>query len=256
MSKIRTLVIDDEKHFISTMNTLLEGVSDVKVIGTARSVEEGLIQIDVLEPDLVFLDVEMEDGTGFDLLKQIDRRDFRVVFVTAYDHYAVEAFRFSAVDYLLKPIDPDELLAAVERAKARKIAREKKKVASNPNLKVLLENLAGEKEEAKLFIPDQHGFVVVNVKEIIRLEADRNYTTFVLDDGRKIVASKNIKYFEELLEGQNFFRIHQTHVVNLDHIEKYIRGRGGSVITSDGAELEVSRRKRDEFISKLTGKND
>ncbi len=244
---IRTLVIDDEKHFISTMSTLLEGISDIKVIGTARSVEDGLAQIDELEPDLIFLDVEMEDGTGFDLLKQIDRRDFRVVFVTAYDHYAVEAFRFSAVDYLLKPIISTDLFNALEKVR-QGISKEK----INYQLSVLMENIHEiSKEKKKIVLRETDTLHVIQLEEILWCHADGSYTIFHLTEDRKIMVSRHLKEFEDLMSPNGFFRVHRSHLVNLNKIKKFDKTEGGTIYLEGDIALPVSVRKRERLSEML-----
>lgn len=249
MEKLRTILIDDEKSNREFLQVLLaDHCPDVELVGTADGVESGLELIQEVQPDLVFLDIQMPTGTGFDLLEQVKEADFEVVFVTAYDQYAIRAFRYSAVDYLLKPLDPDDLVLAVQRATRARLQEH-----GNDRLSGLLDNLKNLTGlPGKLIVPDQSGFEVLELEEIIRAEAERNYTTFVLVSGRKVVSSKPIGHYEEMLQDRSFVRIHNSHLVNLRHLQRYTKGRGGLVVMSDGEELEVSRRKRDDFLKRIS----
>ncbi|MCB0497269.1 MAG: response regulator transcription factor [Cyclobacteriaceae bacterium] len=244
---IRALLIDDEKPFIATLRKLLDGVSDVVVVGEARSVASGLSQIDELEPDLIFLDVEMEDGTGFDLLKKISRRDFRVIFVTAYDHYAVEAFRFSAIDYLLKPIISTDLYTALE--KVREAAGREK---INYQLSVLMDNIHQlSKEKKKIVLKELDTLHVVQLDEILWCNADGSYSVFYLTGNRKIMVSSHLKEFEDILTPNGFFRIHRSHLVNLNKVKKFSKTDGGTILLEENVSLPVSVRKRERLAEML-----
>lgn len=250
MKEINAVIIDDERsnrEFISVI--LADFCPEVKVIGEADGVASGLDLLKQTDPDILFLDIKMPDGDGFQLLEKLENPKFQLVFITAYDKYAIRSFKYSAVDYLLKPIDPDDMVRAVSRAKDRLA-----KGGTDINLRMLMENLrVQDTSPRKIIVPDQNGFVVIRQDEIIRIEADGNYSTIKLSSGGDVVASKPIKYFEEMLEDNDFVRIHNSHLVNVNHIVKYIKGRGGIAITSDGAELEVSRRKKDDFLRALGG---
>jgi two-component system, LytTR family, response regulator len=244
---IRTLLIDDEKPFITSVRTLLESVADVTVVGEARSVATALVQIDELEPDLIFLDIEMEDGTGFDLLKQIDRRDFKVIFVTAYDHYAVEAFRFSAVDYLLKPITSVDLYTALD--KVREVTGKEK---INYQLSVLMENIHQlSKEKKKIVLRELDTLHVIQLDEILWCNADGSYSIFYLTGGRKIMVSQHLKEFEDLLSPNGFFRVHRAHLVNLNKVRKFTKSEGGTILLEENISLPVSVRKRERLAEML-----
>jgi len=244
---IRTLLIDDEKPFITSVKTLLSSVADVVVVGEARSVASGLVQIDELEPDLIFLDIEMEDGTGFDLLKQIDRRDFKVIFITAYDHYAVEAFRFSAIDYLLKPITSVDLYAALDKVRE---ATGKEKI--NYQLSVLMENIHQlSKEKKKIVLRELDTLHVIQLDEILWCNADGSYSIFYLTGGRKIMVSQHLKEFEDLLSPNGFFRVHRAHLVNLNKVRKFTKSEGGTILLEENISLPVSVRKRERLAEML-----
>jgi two-component system, LytTR family, response regulator len=249
---IKSVVIDDEASNRQLLSIMLHDFCpDVELLGEAESLESGIKLIEREDPELVFLDIEMPGGNGFDLLRHFKDRDFDVIFTTAYNQYALLAFKFSAIDYLLKPIDPTELSAAVEKVGAKR----KSGKGNMDSLRVLLENISRNGElPRKLMIPDQNGFAVTEVSEIIRFSGEGSYTTVVLTGNRKLVTSKSLGAFEELVERFNFFRVHHSHLINLDHVQKYNRGRGGSVTMIDGEEIEVSRRKKDDFIARMGGK--
>lgn len=245
MDKIRALIIDDEANSRSSLrHKLNRSCPDVTVVEECENGEEGIAAIRAQHPDLVFLDVEMPRMNGFSMLQQLQEYSFELIFVTAYDHYAVRAIRFSAMDYLVKPVEVEELKAAVDRVMLRR-----EKNASTARVEVLLQNLAQqEKGPRKLAIPSVDGIQFVDVDEIVFVEAQSNYTIFHLNGGRKYTASKTLKEFEELLPGHAFFRIHHSYIINIACVEKYLRGDGGQVMMKGGALLDVARRKKDEFL--------
>ncbi|MPM14738.1 Transcriptional regulatory protein BtsR [bioreactor metagenome] len=243
-NNLKVIIIDDEESGRSALrNFIAEICRDVTVVAEADGVASGIGQIILQKPDLVFLDVRMQDGTGFDLLEKIPERDFQVVFVTSFDHYAVQAFRFSAVDYLLKPVDPDLLSDAIEKAR---IAQSRSDISSK--LDVLVSNI-GKLE--KLAIPSVEGIRFVRIDEIVRCESDDNYTTVFMRNGEKIVVSKTLKDYERLLSDMHFCRVHKQHLVNLKYVEKYVPGDGGYLILEDGSHVDVSRRKKDQLLDLL-----
>ena len=245
---IRTVLIDDETDSIRILQKLLETFCpQVSVIGTADGVETATTLIQSVRPDLVFLDIEMKQGNAFDLLNRLQPIDFRVIFVTAFDNYAIRAFKYSAVDYLLKPVDIAELRAAVERL-SRKIEGEN----VLDRMKALLDN-AGKAHvsEQKMAIPTLTGLIFVALRDIIRLEAKGNYTTIFLVNKEQILATRTIKDYEDLLPEPIFYRIHNSHIIHLHKIQKYQKGRGGYVIMEDNSSIEVASRRRDEFMRRL-----
>jgi two-component system LytT family response regulator len=237
---ITALLVDDEKRNRASLTKQLnEYCPSVQVIGEADSVDQALEIIHKKHPQLVFLDVEMPNGSGFDLLRKIDNINFRVIFVTAHSHYAIKAIRFSAVDYLLKPVDTDELITAVRNA-----------TAHNPDhptqYKGLLENLKPESIK-KIAVPVKDGFAFLEPDEIIRLQADGTYThIYTLTE--KYTGTKNIKEYEQLLSDLNFYRSHNSHLINLKHVKRFSRLDGYFVHMSDNSTAEISRRKKEEFI--------
>ncbi len=245
---IKAIIVDDEQHCIDRLKGLLAEhyAGKLQLLGEYDTVSKGAKAIKDLAPDLVFLDVQIHDQMGFDLLQEIGKIDFEVIFTTAYDKFAVQAFRFSALDYLLKPIDPDDLRLAINKLET--------KVNHNQvnRLEVLLENIRrGDKSAKKVIVPTISGFEVLEVAEIIRCQSDINYTTIFLKDRQKLVVAKTLKEFEEMLSAYNFFRVHNSHLVNLAYIKTYNRGKGGSVVLIDGTELEVSTRRKDEFLQRM-----
>jgi len=246
---IRTIIVDDEQHCIDRLGGLLaEHSESVHLMGTFKTVEEGINAIKKLQPDLVFLDVQIHDKTGFDLLHQINEINFSVIFTTAYERYAVQAIKFSAVDYLLKPVDADDLKQAVYKLE-EKIGKDE--IARK--MEVLFHNLKHAQGVAKrISIPTVNGFVFIQVSDILRCQSEINYTTIFLKDKQKLTVAKTLKEFEELLGSYNFFRVHNSHLLNLEFIKSYNKGKGGSVTMTDNSEIEVSTRRKDEFLKKLS----
>ena len=246
---IQAIIIDDEPHCIDWLGNLLcnEYQDRIEVTGTGNTVNEGIKLISNLRPELLFLDVQIGDKTGFDLLRQLNERSFDVIFTTAYDKYAIQAIKFSAIDYLLKPIDKDELELAVN-----KLFVEISRKTTTAKMNTLLHNLERKNDGLKkIMVPINTGFELLNVSDIIRCESHINYTTFHLKGNRKILVAKTLKEFEELLSDYNFFRIHNSHLVNLSSVKSYRKGKGGSVILSDETEIEVSSRRKDDFLKQL-----
>ncbi|HXB34591.1 MAG TPA: LytTR family DNA-binding domain-containing protein [Puia sp.] len=245
---IRTILIDDETDSVRILQKLLQKYCpDVSVIGTAEGVESGEVLIREHRPDLVFLDIEMTRGNAFDLLNRLQPVNFQVIFVTAFDNHAIRAIRYSAVDYLLKPVNIGELCAAVEKLSG-KLAE--KNVLHR--VTTLLDHLGGGKpDDQKMAIPTINGYLFVNFRDILRLEAKGAYTIFHLTNGEQIMATGIIKEYEDLLPETMFYRIHNSHIINLNKIKKYQRGRGGYVTMEDDSLLEVATRRREDFVQKL-----
>jgi two-component system LytT family response regulator len=246
---IKALVVDDEKKARDILTGMLNAhCPQVNVIGQADSVSLAEELIRSTKPDLVFLDIEMPFGNGFDLLDRTRDLNFDVVFTTAFDHYAVKAIKFSAFDYLLKPIDVDELKIAVDRL----IQNKKDQNSFNVKIENLLSEIKINGKPKRIAIPSLEGISIVNIDEIIRCEADTNYTRIYLINGEAILVSKTLKEYEDLLTEYHFVRVHHHNLINLNHVQKYIKGEGGYAIMSDGSSVEVSRRKKTEFLEKLS----
>jgi len=237
---MKAVIIDDEKRARNYLRGILEDqFKEVEIIGEADGVAAGVNLIEGHKPDLLFLDVQMLDGTGFDILAQIDRSKFHVIFVSAYDKFAITAIKFSAIDYLLKPVEAVDLGIALNKVRKTKLNDEVRN-----KLDLLLSNV--HKIE-KIALPSFNGIEFVKIENIIRCESDNNYTNFYLSSGEKILVSKTLKDFEDILENKGFFRTHKSHIINLSFLKKYIKGEGGIAVMEDNSEIPVSRRRKDEF---------
>lgn len=247
---LRCLIVDDEQRNRDLLQTLLERYcQNVQILKTAGSGEEAIHLIDTLKPDLVFLDIEMPGMNGFEMLSLVKNTDFAVVFVTSHHHYAIKAIKFSAVDYLLKPIDIPELKAAVA-----KVIEDRQRPAStnDERYEQFLSQVKNPGNPfSKIGIPTRDGIIFIEISRIVRCESDVNYTWFILDDKSKLLASRTLKEFESILEDHLFFRIHKRHLINIKRLEKYVRGEGGSVLMDNGDEVEVSRRSKEIFLQRL-----
>jgi two-component system, LytTR family, response regulator len=243
--KLKTIVVDDEQDAVDFICSIIgEYCSSLEVVGTAGNVAQAVQVINEKKPDLVFLDVEMPNGSGFDLLAQFPEKEFDVIFITAFNHYAIKAIKFSAVDYILKPVNINEFIEAVSRVVKK---RSEKSSQGNESLRVLMENLRSS-PPSRLAIPTADGMEYLNPKDIIRIEADRSYSWFFLNGNRKTLVSKHLKEFQELLGDRNFFRSHNSHLINLKYVKKYIRREGGYIEMTDGSVIPVSRNRKDLFL--------
>jgi len=245
---IKTVLVDDETDSIKVLQRLLSAYCpEVAVVGKADGVETGLHVIQTTKPDLVILDIEMTHGNAFDLLNQLQPIDFQVIFVTAFDNYAIRAFKYSAVDYLLKPVDIDDLRSAVERASRKVQGR-----SFIDQMETLLYNVETfQLTQQKMAVPTLTGLVFIPIKDIMRFEAKGSYTSIFLTNTEEIVATRNIKEYEDLLPDAIFCRVHNSHIINLHKIQKYHKGRGGYIIMEDGSNIEVASRRREEFLRRL-----
>lgn len=246
---IDAIIIDDEQHCIDRLSELLTSTcgSVIRIAGAFHTVEEGWNAIVRLQPQVVFLDIQLGDETGFDLLSRLPVIHFDIIFITAYEKYAVRAFKFSAVDYLVKPIDPEDLRQAVARLEQK---RSKEEIAQK--FETLLYNLkSGAASPKRISVPTEKGLVFLPVNEIIRCESHINYTTIHLAAGRKLTVARTLKEFEELLSEHHFYRVHNSHLINLACIKSYNKGKGGSVSMTDNTEIEVSTRRKEELLKKL-----
>lgn len=246
---IKAVIIDDEKDARFLLRNLVEKKfhSRIEVVGEADDVAPGVELIKSCNPDLVFLDIQMKKGTGFDLLKKFDKINFEVIFITAYNQHAIEAFKFSAVDYLLKPIKLNELNDAVN--KFDDLLNMKK--GGDKRANILIENYGKRGEIQKLVISNIEGFRILEIGTILRLEGDRNYTHFILENGQRITTSKSLKEYETILFDYGFFRIHQSTIVSLRHISGFIRADGGFVEMIDGTTHKVSRSRKNDFLERF-----
>lgn len=243
----KALIIDDEQRTRELIAKMIESFDmGIEAIPKGENVKSGLEAIREIKPDLVFLDIQMPDGTGFDLLKAVPEKNFEVIFITAHEEFAIKAIKFSALDYILKPVDPEELRAALERA--LETMSEGKPEAHQ--FDVLQHNIQPN-QKRRLVLKTQESVHVVELDHIIRCEADRNYTSFYLTEGKKILVSRTLKDYETLLAGHNFLRVQQSHLVNLNFVDRYDKGNGGAVVMKDGSEVPLSPAKRDIFFQIL-----
>lgn len=244
-SKIKTVIVDDEPGSIEALKWELQAYeNEVEVLATFQSSLEALEKIPGLAPDLVFLDIEMPVLNGFDLLKRLGKSSFDVIFTTAYDQFAIKAFKVNAVDYLLKPIDEDELRKAIGRVQQRRA-----EPATQQQLEQLFEYLQKHSPDfPTVALPTLEGLEFVEVDDILHCESSSNYTYIYLTTGEKILVSKTLKELETLLTGHHFCRVHHSHMVNLKHVRRYIRGKGGELVLKDGTVVPVSRAKKEDLL--------
>lgn len=247
---INAIIVDDENKHHNTLGKMLQTFCpNVNVVGFAYSVAEALNLIEKLEPTLVFLDIEMPNGNGFELFDSFEDPPFEVIFTTAYDLYAINAIKYAALDYLMKPINIQELKEAV--ARTEKVLA-KKNSQSSAKIDALKSNLQLEDRRfTKIALPSTDGIDFIEANAILHVSAERAYSSFHLEDGKRILVSKPLKEYETQLEACNFFRIHKSHMINLNHLDKYIKGKGGYVIMKDGSHVDVSVRKKDALLRKL-----
>ncbi len=248
MDKITAIIVDDEQESRNTLHSfLLKYCPDIEVVAEASSVATAVKAIEAHAPALVFLDINMPGTSGFELFEVLPEPAFRTVFVTAYDEYALKAIKYHALDYLLKPIDIDELVATIDHLKKVMHADSN----STAQLRKLIMSLHKPALNERIALPVLDGLVYVDINEIIRCEAEGSYTYMYFTNRSKMLISRPLGTYEAILRDHGFVRIHHHHLINLSHVEKYQRGRGGLVIMSDKKEIIVSQRRRDEFLKRL-----
>ncbi len=245
----KAIIIEDEKQGLNNLKNLLaEHCSDISIIGEAASVAEGNKMIKSLgvNPDVAFLDINLPDGLVFQLLNDLDKISFEVIFVTAFEQHAVRACQYSSIGYIVKPIDPDELKEAVRRIN---VSRSN---LTNERLEVFNQHYFNKPNPfRKMSISALDGIYFINIQDIIRCEAEDNYTHIHLSNGDKITASRTIKAYEDMLVSVNFYRVHKSHLINLNYMKKFVKGDGGYLIMDDGIKIEVSRRRRPAFMEQM-----
>jgi two-component system LytT family response regulator len=247
--EIQTVIIEDEVKSAEVIGDLLQQYApDFKLAGIAGNLEKSVALIESIAPQLVFLDVQIADGTAFDVLRKLTDRNFELIFITAYNHYAVEAFRFAAIDYLLKPLSIQEFEQAVDRA--RKRIKEKDANLHIDRLLTYLDRQQGK--NAMISIATVNGFEFIDPNEITWCHSEKEYTVFHFPNNSKLTSSRNLGFYEDVLATHNFCRIHHSTMINMQFIKSYIKGKGGYVILKDGTELEISQRKKTEFLKKYT----
>jgi two-component system LytT family response regulator len=244
---LKSIIIDDElKARESLKKMLLTFCENIEVMATCQNVMEAIEAINRTKPDVIFLDIQMQGETGFDLLTQLKSVDFEVIFTTAHSEYAIKAIKFSAIDYLLKPIDVTELQAAVEKVRNTKGGNIVERMQQ------LLQNMkTPSPDKYKLALPTAEGLTFIKIEDVMYLKASGNYTEIFMHNGQKHLVSRHLKEYDDLLAEQNFFRIHHSTLINVNFIKNYVRGEGGYVIMSDSSSLDVSRRKKDAFLEKI-----
>jgi len=244
---LRTIIIDDEQSVRKTLEKLLaRNCPNVKLVAEADGVNSGIETIRKYHPDLILLDIKMDDGTGFDLLKQLEPVDFKVIFITAYDQYAIKAIKFSALDYLLKPVDPEDLTEAVNKAEKLLLFE------LNQQLGTLEENmLTQEKSKKKIILKTFDNIHLVKLIDIVYCESQDNYTNFHLLGNKKILVSNTLKDYDEMLSEYGFFRAHKSYLVNLMHIDRFEKADGGSVVLNNEIKIPVASRKKDQLLEML-----
>jgi two-component system LytT family response regulator len=245
---MKLIIIDDEPNARETIKDILKiSGMDFQVLAEAYNVKTGIEALKNNKPDILLLDIDLPDGSGFDILNRTDQHNFKLIFITAYDQYAIKAIKFSAFDYILKPVNPQELIETIKSASAS-IEDENLSL----KLKAVISNYySGNEKNKKLILKTSESINLVNISQIIRCESDGGYTTFFLEDKRKILVSKTIKDYEDLLTGYGFFRVHQSHIVNADYIKSYEKGEGGYLLMNDNSQVPVATRKKDELLQFL-----
>ena len=244
---LKTIIIDDEPYCCEILAAMLESdCPDVVIVSICNNANDALKVIRQQSPDLVFLDVEMPKMNGFEMLEQLPAINFHLIFTTSYDQYALKAIRFSAIDYLLKPVDREELQKAVQKVVQRS------EIPAAEQLQIMFQKLYHPASSIhKIALPTMEGLQMIPVQSIISCEADDNYTTLILKDNKKIVVSFTLKVIEEMLEDHSFLRVHRSFLVNLDEVEKYVKADGGYVVMSNGTHVYISKNKKEVLLKKL-----
>jgi len=245
---IKAIIIDDIELTHKIIKKIISDYySDIDIVDTAFNVNDGIKIIDKNTPDIVFLDINLPDGTGFDILKKINNRNFKLIFVTAHQEHAINAIKFSAIDFLLKPLDEDDVVAAIKSA-ITKIKKDDEQL----KIETFINNYKNlNNKDQKIVLKTQDNIYVIKVSDIIRCESDGNYTIFYINNQQKILISKTLKEYEKLLKDYNFIRIHKSHLINIDAIERFEKRDTGIVYMSDGSKISVSHRKKDILLNAL-----
>jgi two-component system LytT family response regulator len=251
---MKAILVDDEKSARTLLrHKLLRYDAEIEILAECASVEEALGALANQQPDVLFLDVEMPGATGFELVQQLGAdAPFQVIFTTAHSEYAIAALRGGAFDYLLKPVQEDELAAALDRLRQKLPAAAPQPAVAQEGVAALLKSLQSlQDKEKKLAVPTSEGVLFLPLTDIIRAEAAGSYATIFLNNKQKLVASKNLTELENMLDSPDFYKVHKSHLVNLRYVSKYIRGEGGILVLTDGSEVDVARRKKEELLARL-----
>lgn len=241
---IKCIMIDDENHCIETLSFELEQFPEVEILAKCSNGKDGIAQINTLKPDLVFLDIDMPYMNGFEVLRSFEKVDFNVIFITAFDEFAIKAFKYAAVDYLLKPVDHEELALALSKVKSKK-----QKEIKELQVELLLNNLKNDTHKfKKIILPTSEGLEFIELDHIVYCKADSNYTHIFLKDGQRIVVAKTLKGIEQLIDDHRFFRSHNSYLINLDKIKRYVKGDGGYILMEEDSIVSISKSKREQFV--------
>jgi two-component system, LytTR family, response regulator len=250
MEKIKAILIDDELSSLQNLRQKIgEFCPDLQVIAMAQKPEEAMLLIKHHKPDVIFLDIEMPKMSGFRMLDELGECDFEIIFTTAYNHYAIDAIRISAFDYLMKPIAIKELQVSVDRlSRMRSFSQTKEKID-------ILKSSMGDKksQEDKIAIPTSEGLEFIPIKNILHIESSSNYCKIFFTESKSLLVTKLLKDFEDMLQPYRFYRIHNSHLINLNYIQKYVKANGGQVMMQDGTVIDVARRKKEEFLKMIAG---
>ena len=248
MTKLKTIIVEDEKHSREALKNLIQNYcTDVEIIGEAASVDDSVKLIRRTMPDVVFSDIELQPGTGFEVLEQVKDLDFDVVFTTAFDQYAIKAIKLSSIDYLLKPIGIEELQAAVEKCRLKKgeLIRQQQK-------DILLDHVQNQGHARKICLATNDGLEFIQEENIVSCHANGSYTKFNFKDGTSMLVSKHLKEYEELLTSDQFMRVHNSHLINLKEVKKYVKSEGGYILMTDESMINLSPKRKDEFLKRMT----
>ncbi len=244
----KVVIVDDEKNAQNALKSVVtEFCSDLDIVETAFNVKTGVELINKVKPDIVFLDIEMPDGSGFDIIRQVAFTDFSLIFCTGHNDFAIKAFKYNAIDYILKPVDVEDVVGAVD--KAIKDLNLKQKDLTFKHLLSFYQN--ADKENEKIVLKTSSDIYILQIQDIYHCEADGSYTTFYTADGKKITVSKNLKEYEAILNSHNFLRTHQSHLVNLNYIERMHKANGGYIVMKNGHQVPISTRKKETIIQAL-----
>jgi|SRR5450432_1252448 len=249
MQPLKAILIDDELNSLQNLQfKIQEYCPIIKIVAQTQNPEEAIQFIRQYKPDVIFLDIEMPKMSGFKMLEQVDDIDFEIIFITAYNHYAINAIRISAFDYLVKPVAIEELQSTIDRLSQSTVIKTRERADT------LLKNLANPKsQDDQIAIPTTDGLEFIQIKQIIRIESSSNYSKLFLQEGPQLLVTRQLKDFEELLSDYRFYRVHHSHLINLNYIAKYIRGDGGQIILRNGDIIDVSRRKKEVFLKLIGG---
>ena len=242
----KILIVDDESRTRTLLSKMIESTGfDVEVFPEGSSVVSGIEAINRINPDILLLDIQMPDGSGFELLEQLESRDFEVIFVTAHQEYAIRAIKSSALDYILKPVEISELENAIKSA----ITSIKNKKDLSAQYEALLNNIQSDKK--KIILRTIESLYIFDINDIVRCQSERNYTNFFINDGRKIIISKTLKDYEDVLQYPLFLRCHRSHIININYLDRYDKSNGGTIVMKDGSEIPLSRSSKDRFFEIL-----